>query len=411
MPRRIEPGNLASVLPPGGLSLVSSCSAESAVLADAVEAAGDALGAMQFAGIFVGGLNRRVWRAGSRSRVLTFFQTPELRGEGGRVEFLPLCYQDILAELRRRKPAAALFMCSPPNAEGRCSFGTEVAYIAELWREIPVRIAHINPAMPRTPGDPGIPFDDLTAYIEQDQPLASMPAGSTDPVAEAIAGHAGAFIGDGATLQTGLGKIPDAVLRSLADRQHLRAHTGLMGDGLMSLIGAGAISEEGAATVGVAIGSEQLYRSLGHPALQFRPVSVTHDPARLAAIDNFVTLNSAIEVDLFGQCYAELTPRGLMSGPGGASDYARGTRGRGTRIVALPATAAGGSIGRIVLPGEAAGPVSLGRMDVDVIVTEHGSVDLRGLGHEARAQALIALAAPEHREVLARGWADYARRL
>ena len=408
MPRRIDPGELATVLLPGGLTLVSACSAESTVLADAVETAGAALGAMTFAGIFVGGLNRRTWRAGPKARVLTFFLTPDLRAEADRVEFLPLCYQDILVELRRRKPTAALFMCSPPDADGLCSFGTEVAFIAELWREIPVRIAHINPLMPQTRGSFGIPFDALTAYVEQDQPLAGTPAAEPDAVASAIAAHVARFVPDGATVQAGLGKLPDAVFGALGAHRDLNAHTGLMGDGLLRLIEAGAVRH---ATVGVAIGSARLYASLDHPAIHFAPVSITHGAESLAAIDDLVTINSGIEVDLFGQVYAELTPRGLMSGPGGASDYARGARGHGLRIVALPANAGNGTISRIVAPGQAAGPVSLGRMDVDVIVTEHGAADLRGLGYEARALALIAIAAPDRRDTLAKQWAAYARKL
>ena len=411
VPRRIEPGELVDVLPPGGLTLVSACSAESTPLADAVAAAGDALGAMTFSGIFVGGVNRRTWLAGTETRVLTFFLTPELRAAGDRVEFLPLCYQDILAELRRRRSRAAMFMCSPPDNMGQCSFGTEVAFIAELWREIPTRIAHINPAMPRTPGDPGIPFAELTAYVEGDQVLPGMAAAAPDPVADAIAGHMARYVNGGATLQTGLGKIPNAILSSLADRRDLKLHSGLIGDGVLALLESGALERPGAATVGVAIGSERLYEMLDHPAFQFRPVSVTHDAAILSAIDDLVTINSAVEVDLFGQVYAELTPRGLMSGPGGASDFARGARGHGVRIVALPAQAARGTVSRIVSPGTAAGPVSLGRMDVDVVVTEHGSADLRHLGHVARAEALMGIAAPEHRGALAAQWADYARRL
>lgn len=411
MPRRIEPGELVDVLPPGGLTLVSACSAESTTLADAVAAAGDALGAMTFSGIFVGGVNRRTWLAGADTRVLTFFLTPELRAAGDRVEFLPLCYQDILAELRRRRPRAALFMCSPPDDSGQCSFGTEVAFIAELWRDIPTRIAHINPSMPRTPGDPGIPFAELTAYFEADQVLPAMTEASPDSVADAIARHMSPYVNSGATLQTGLGKIPNAVLRSLADRRDLKIHSGLIGDGVLALLASGALERPGTATVGVAIGSKRLYEMLGHPAFQFRPVSVTHDPKRLSVIDDLVTINSAIEVDLFGQAYAELSPRGLMSGPGGASDFARGARGHGVRIIALPAQAMGNSVSRIVSPGAGRGPVSLGRMDVDIVVTEHGAADLRLLGHGARAASLIAIAALEHRGALAALWADYARRL
>ncbi|HEX3675872.1 MAG TPA: acetyl-CoA hydrolase/transferase C-terminal domain-containing protein [Sphingomicrobium sp.] len=411
-PQRIDRAELAGVLPPGGLTLVSSCSAESAVLADAVEHAGAALGAMTFSGIFVPGLNRRTWLGGPDCSVLTFFMTPELRAAGDKVEFLPLCYQDIRAELRRRKPAAALFMCAPPDASGNCSFGTEVAFIADLWREIPIRIAHVNPSMPSTAGDPGIPFAALTGFIEADQPLLSIDPGPGDPVAQTIASHVVPFVADGATLQTGLGKIPDAVLHALAIRRRLRVHTGLMGDGVLTLAKAGALAPGRCALVGVAIGSQELYAQLNHQAFQFRPVSVTHGAAALAGIANLVTINSAIEVDLFGQAFAELTPRGLMSGPGGASDFARGARpGGGTRIVVLPAAAGGGRISRIVAPGRGSGPVSLGRMDVDLIVTEHGVADLRGTTYRARADALIAIASPDHRAGLASAWSAFSEQL
>ena len=411
-PRRIDPGDLAEVLPPGGLTLVSACSAESALLANAVEAAGRALGAMSFCGVFVGGLNRRTWRAGPTSRVLTFFQTPDLRREPERVQFLPLCYQDILGLLRtRRRPDALLFMCAPPDEQGWCSFGTEVAFGAALWPDIPVRIAHINPAMPRTPGDRGIPFNQITAFVEAGQPLLTTPPSGDDPASEAIASYVGGFVGDSATLQAGLGRIPDTVLRRLTDRRDLRAQAGLMGEGLLALVKAGAIERPGAATVGVAIGSEWLYAALDHPAFQFQPPTVTHDPARLATIGNLVTLNSALEVDLFGQAYAELAPGGLMSGPGGASDFARGARGHGLRIVALPATAGRERVSRIVAPGEGRGPVSLGRMDIDIVVTEHGAADLRLLDHAARARALLDISAPERRESLERAWTAYAKSL
>ena len=133
----------------------------------------------------------------------------------------------------------------------------------------------------------------------------------------------------------------------------------------------------------------------------------------IAAIPNFISINSALEVDLFGQVYSELGPKGLMSGPGGASDYARAARlsPGGLRIIALAASAAKGTISRIVAAGQGAGPVSLGRFDVDVVVTEYGAADVRGLGYDARAAALIALAPPDHRNRLRESWADTSARL
>jgi hypothetical protein len=411
-PVRIEPDQLASVLPPGGLTLVSSCSAESALLAEAVDAAGPALGAMTFSGIFVPGLNRRTWLPNADCRILTFFMTPELRAVRARVDFLSLCYQDILTHLRACKPAAALFMCAPPDDEGRCSFGTEVAFIADLWREIPVRVAHINPLMPRTPGDRGIPFAELTGYLTGEQPLLTMPRARPDAAAEAIAARVARFVPDGATLQTGLGKIPDAMMGALVDRRDLRLHTGLLGDGGLRLIHSGALASGPSAVVGVALGSTDLYRSLTDPHIQFRPVTVTHGADQLSRIKNLIAINSALEVDLYGQAYAELTPAGLMSGPGGASDFTRGARaGGGIRIIALPASAGGGRISRIVAPGVGAGPVSLSRMDVDIVVTEHGAADLRAQSYAARAESLIKVAAPAHRPGLAAAWAEHCSEL
>jgi acyl-CoA hydrolase len=400
--------SLASFLPVGGLTLVQGCSGESLWLARAVRDLGSSAGALRMTGIFVPGLNRVSWLPNTASHLTTFFMTPELRRFGNAVEFLPLCYQDILNYLRRSPPQAALFMVAPPDAEGNCSFGTTVDFLADLWPQIPVRIAQINPAMPRTNGHRGIPFRDLTAYIEEESPLLGMADDGTDDVAEAIGKAISAYVPDAATLQVGLGRIPGATLRALRGHRNLRIHSGLIGDAVLDLAEAGALAEGAAVTAGVAIGSPRLYNAVTDERFSFRPVSYTHDAAILARCLNLVTVNSSLSVDLFGQAYAELTPRGLMSGPGGASDFARGARaGGGLRVIALPATA--GDISRIVPPGGGAGPVSLGRMDIDIVVTEHGAADLRDLGHGARAAALINIAAPVQREALAAAWHAYAR--
>jgi len=407
----LRSGELASVLPPGGMTLVSSCSAESDVLAQEVRTAGDVLGDMDFTGIFVPGLNRQDWHAGAQGKVTTFFQTPDLRKQADRTTFLPMCYQDVLRFYRQKKPQAALFMCSPPDENGNCSFGTEVAFIAEMWREIPVKIAHFNPAMPRTPGDPGIPVSELAGWFEGEQDLRGMGTAPDSPTNLAIAKHVAELVPDGATLQTGLGKLPDAVLGALSNHRDLRLHTGLIGDGVLSLLDSGALAQEGAGLVGVAIGGQALYDRLDDPRFQFRPISTTHGLGVLASIDKLVTINSAMEIDLFGQVYAEASSRGFQSGPGGASDYARGARlcEGGLRIIALPSAAR--DISRIVAPGAAHGPVSLSRFDVDCIVTEHGIADLRNKDHNQRAASLIAIAAPEHRDALAEAWRTTANQI
>lgn len=404
-PTRFTIYDLAAVLPPGGRTFVQGCSAQSSILAEAVAIAGDALGAMTFTGIQVPGINRDDWLANPDCRFETFFMTPELQAAGDAVTFLPFCYADILSHLRATPIDAALFSVSPPDANGLCSFGPTVDFLAEIWPSIPRRIAHINPLLPPTSGPTGIPFAAIHAVIEGEAAVPEAPDGQADPVSLAIARHVAAPIGDGSTVQTGLGKLPGAVLRLLADRRDLHIHSGLIGDAVLDLLDGGAIAEGAHVTAGVAIGTRRLYDALPGSGIRFHPVSQTHAPAVLARIPRFVTVNAAIAVDLYGQAFAETTGQGWISGSGGATDFARGARAAGgVRIVALPSTARTGS--RIVSPGMARGPVSLGRMDIDIVVTEHGAADLRGLTHDGRAAALIAVAAPDHRETLARAWRD-----
>ena len=407
-PRLLNPLDLAATLPPGGRTLVAGCSGESLLLADAVMRAGEALGAMTFTGIFVPGLNTRTYLANPRCSVETFFMTAELKRRGGAMTFLPLCYADILRRLRSAPIDAALIMASPPDGDGFCSFGPIVDFLAEIWPRIPVRIAHLNPRLPRAASTTRIPFDELTAFVEAEQELLAAPEGVEDRIAKAIAENVARFVGDGAMIQTGLGKIPNAALRALRSRRNLKIHSGLIPEAVADLEDAGALAPGTSVTGGVAIGSERLYDRVSGPAYRFEPVSYTHSPQVLAGLRNFVSLNSALEVDLFGQAYAEFGPNGLMSGPGGASDFARGVlAGGGLRVVALPATAKG-ELSRIVAPGGGAGPVSLGRMDTDIVVTEYGAADLRGLSHEERARALIAIAPLDHRDRLAESWSALA---
>lgn len=411
-PRRIRPDQLAEVLPPGGLSWLQACSAESPLIREGLVAAGAALGAMTFTGIFVPGLNRVDYALGGARRVKTFFMTPELaRGADG-VEFLPLCYRDILGLLRSSPIDAALISVSPPDDRGLCSFGPVVDFIVELWPRIPIRIAHINPKMPRTGGYVGIPFSELTAIIEGEAELPVAIAGR-DEASDKIGATVAGLIPDGAAIQAGLGRIPEAAVRCLRNHRRLSVHSGLIGDSVLDLVEAGAVRARGPVTTGVAIGTRRLYDAVGDEQFQFQPVSYTHSTRVLSQIDNLFTINSATAVDLFGQAYAELSPKGLVSGPGGASDFAAGARdGGGLRIVALPATAETSAASRIIGPGNASGPISLSRFEIDVVVTEFGAADLRGKRHDERAEALIAIAAPIFQadlEAAWRGWRTMIR--
>ncbi|KQT35308.1 hypothetical protein ASG29_04205 [Sphingomonas sp. Leaf412] len=390
---------IADLLPQGSLVLVEGGAAASVALPGLVRDTDH----LTFTGIVVPGVNRMPWLANPTARFETFFMTPELAEAGDRVDFLPLAYSDIRRRLSSRAIDAALFSVAPPDADGMCSFGPTVDFIADLWRDIPVRIAHINPLMPRTSGHPGIPRDAFHAAVEAPQPLTEVDDGAPDPRTATIAANVAAFIGDGATVQVGIGTLPGAVLRALRDRRDLSIHSGLIGDGAIDLLDSGAVPGGERIVTGLAIGTRRLYDALPGSGIRFAPVAHTHDWATIARHRDFVAVNSAMEVDLFGQGYSERTAGGWNSGTGGATDFARGAAlGGGLRILALPASARAAS--RIVPAGTGRGPATLSRTDTDIVVTEHGAADLRGLSHDARAAALIAIAAPAHREDLARSW-------
>jgi len=397
MPPRIQPAELGRYLPESGLCWITGCSGESAAFREGLS--GLSRPGLTFTGIFVPGLNKPAYLLDTGGRVTTFFMLPEF-ARSDRVDFLPLSYRDIRAWFERNTPQSALVTVAPPGADGRCSFGAVADFIADLWERIPTLVGHINPAMPATRGTSGIPLERFAAIIESEQPLAETDPG-LDEAATRIAAHAATLIPNGATIQAGVGRVPEAVLRGLTAKRGLAIHSGLIGDSTLHLLRSGALRAEHPVTAGVAIGTRALYDAISGAEFTFRPPSFTHDIATLAAIEGFVSINSAIEVDLDGQARAEATSGGYISGPGGASDFTAGARGRGgLRMVVLPATAAKGTVSRIVRTTDATGPVSLGRFDIDCVVTEHGVADLRGRSHAARRDALLAIADPAHRPSL-----------
>lgn len=397
MPDRIQPAELGRYLPESGLCWITGCSGESAVFREGLS--GLSRPGLTFTGIFVPGLNKPAYLLDTCGRVTTFFMLPEFAASD-RVDFLPLSYRDIRAWFADNPPQAALVMVSPPGTDGRCSFGPVTDFIADMWERIPTLIAHVNPLMPGTRGTPGIPYQRFAAIIEAEQPFPESDPG-LDEAAARIAAHAATVIPDGATIQAGVGRVPEAVLCGLTEKRGLAIHSGLIGDSTLHLLRSGALRADNPVTAGVAIGTRALYDAISGPEFTFRPPSFTHDIATLASIEGFVSVNSAIEVDLDGQARAEATSGGYISGPGGASDFTAGARGKGgLRMVVLPSTAARGTVSRIVKTEDATGPVSLGRFDIDIVITEHGIADLRGRSHAARRDALLAVADPAHRSSL-----------
>jgi acyl-CoA hydrolase len=302
----------------------------------------------------------------------------------------------------------AMIQVSPADAEGNHSCGLISDYVRAAVDKARVVIAEVNEAVPYTHGEliPASAID--VAVMVSRQPVEVAPAkiGETD---EAIARHCAEFIGDGSVIQTGVGAVPDAVLRLLGDRKDLGVHSGMLGDGLVDLIEAGVVTnarkeiDAGVTINGALIGTRRLYQFCDrNPAIRMTPTSYTHDAAVLAQLSRLVTLNSALEVDLTGQVNAEQTGAAYLGGTGGQVDFVRaGARSPGgASLMVLAATAKGGTLSKIV--PALSGPVTTARTEVDVVVTELGAAELKGQSLAERNRRLIAIAHPDFREDLSR---------
>ena len=303
-----------------------------------------------------------------------------------------------------------LCQASPPDTDGRMSLGTGVGGHVELLRSTPQVIAQVNPQMPYVHGEGECHRADFDGLVEIDEPLATLAPAVVDETAEAIAAHVGEFIGDGTTLQFGIGSIPDAVLSSLADRRHLGLHGGMINDACVDLIDSGAVDNrhkgslgDGVSVAAEVMGTRRLYDWVDrNPAVHLTNGSLSHGIEGIAQIRNFVALQSTVQMALDGSANSEMIGGRYISGPGGAPDFAFGacvaTGGRA--IVAMPSTAAGGRISRIVAQLEPGAPTTLPAYTADIVATEFGAVELRGRSLGERAELLISIAHPDFRDEL-----------
>jgi acyl-CoA hydrolase len=302
----------------------------------------------------------------------------------------------------------AFVQVSPADANGNHSFGLVADHGQAAVAAARVVVAEVNEQVPFTYGEM-LPAARIDCAVHVSRPpveVAAAAIGETDMV---IARHAAAYIGDGAVIQTGIGAVPDAILRLLHDRRDLGVHSGMLGDGLVELVEAGVVTnalkaiDTGVSVNGALIGTRRLYDwAHRNPLIRMCATSYTHDAAVLAQLERLVTINSAMEVDLTGQVNAEQSGAAYLGGTGGQVDFVRaGARSSGGRsIIALPATAKGGTISKIV--AHLSGPVTTARSDVDVIVTEYGAAELKGQTLAERTRRLTAIAHPDFREQLDR---------
>lgn len=298
---------------------------------------------------------------------------------------------------------AALVQVSRPGPDGRVSLAPSVGGTIDVVRSAPLVVAQVNPNVPYLFGASELATEELDHLVEVDAPLLHPKlAEVVDDTSRHIAALAAEHVGDGSTIQFGVGALPDAILGALRGRRGLRVHSGLLSDACADLHDAGVV--EGTMVVGEVMATPRLLRWADrNPAVFTAPAAYTHGAAVLAALPRFVALNSTVEVALDGSCNSEVVGEEVVSGPGGAPDYAFGASvGSGGRsVIALRATAGRGAISRVVRRIEAPRPVTLPAYLADILVTEHGAVEVRGLGLRARAEAIRSLAAPEHRAALA----------
>jgi len=310
----------------------------------------------------------------------------------------------------------ALIQATPPDRHGWMSLGTDVDISLTAAKKARRLIVQVNRNMPRTYGDSILHVAEAEWIVECDEPLPEFDQGEVTEVHQAIANHVAELIPNRATLQVGVGGIPEAVLSRLVNHMDLGVHTEMFSDGLIRLMECGAVTNAyktllpHKAVASFALGSKAMYEYIDdNPVFEFRTNRFTNDPSVIARNARMVAVNSALEVDLSGQVCSDSIGATPFSGVGGQVDFIRGAAKSegGVPVIALPATAKGGMVSRIVPMLNPGAGVVTSRADVRWVVTEHGAVNLHGKNLRERARLLISIAAPEFREELekvARTW-------
>jgi len=335
----------------------------------------------------------------------------------GRADFTPIFLSEIPALLQSRQYPidVALIQLSPPDEHGYCSFGVGVECTKAATEVAKVVIAQINPNNPRTLGDSFIHLSRVDYCVEVNEPLKELPQLEGDETPEElevyrkIGAHVAGLVEDGATLQLGIGRIPDAVVKYLGDRKHLGVHSEMISDGIIPLIESDVITNQqktllpGKTVTSFVLGSQVLFDFIdNNPFMEFRPTQFTNDPFTIARNRKMVAINSALEIDLTGQVCADSIGYRFYSGFGGQVDFLRGAAKSdgGRPIIALPSTARNGTISRITHRLHEGAGVTTSRGDVHYVVTEFGVVNLHGRTIRQRVELLISIAHPQFKEEL-----------
>jgi acyl-CoA hydrolase len=409
--------NVVARLRPGMTVYVPGIGGESLAFHAALQADPDAAAGVRFVGVHFPGINRCDYLGlHAQARQRAYFMQPSLRAglRDERVELLPLDYPGIFQDLNQLPIDIAIAQVTPPDASGMCSLGPCADFLPAVWKNARVRVAHINPTLTAARSSFAVDASEIDVAFEAEAPVVQYESGALTTAQQRHASLIANLVRDGDTVECGIGKLPSAILAALRAHRRLRIHSGLVPSQVVDLVDCGAIHGEAAVQAGVALGNLDFYRRVGaDETFFFRPVNETHDILRIAAIPQFCAINSAVEVDLFGQVNVDSINGRLVAGVGGLPAFVSGSRlsPLGRSIVALPATSENERHSRIVAAFGTRSVVALPRHEADYIVTEYGAAALHGLSMHERARALIAIAAPQFREELERAWHSIAERL
>jgi acetyl-CoA hydrolase len=346
-------------------------------------------------------------------RVNALFIGPNVRKaiHQGRADFTPVFLNEIPGMFRDGplNLDVALICVSPPDEHGFCSFSVEVGTTKPAAESAKIVVAEVNRQMPRTLGDCFIHVSRLHKIVESDYPIPEVPQGGASEEHLKIGEHIAGMIPDGATLQMGIGSIPDAVLHHLGGHKDLGIHTELFSDGVIDMVEQGVITcsrktfHPGKIISGFLFGTKRLYEFVhNNPMIEMHPTDYVNDPFNIAQNEKMVAINSAVEVDLTGQVCADSIGARFYSGVGGQVDFIRGAaRSKGgLPIIAFMSTAKGGKISRIVPTLSKGAGVVTTRNDVHYVVTEFGVASLHGKTVRQRALELINISHPQFRDEL-----------
>lgn len=406
-----SPEDVLALLTPGATIYVGGSCAEPRGILDALTGMGLDVPDISYIQQPLGAVNQRdlsTLSPGASQR--TFFMTPFLQ-DGlavGRVEFVPMHMRTIFDHLQGSAIDVAILQ-GARDRNGELRFGPNVDYVDAVLESAKSIVIELNTSFTAPIGAPRIDPARIDLLVETEAARPTYPLSGSDDTSDKIGELIAGLIHDGDCLQTGIGAVPAAILKNLEDRNDLGFHGGLMDNGIMDLINQGVINGSRKTldghqhVLGMALGDDTLLDWLANDAaaenVVFRSADYTHEISVISQIDNFVSVNSAIEIDLMGQVNAEVAGGRQISGTGGSVDFMRSAKAsrNGRSIVAMASTARGGSVSRIV---PKVSTVTALRTDVDIVVTEFGVADLRHASLASRREQLIAIAHPDFRDQL-----------